>query len=46
VADGFCASRLGAGAAAGPGGPGVPFGTLPDGVAVTEILDRARLAPR
>jgi putative acyl-CoA dehydrogenase len=44
VADGFCASRLGA--AAGPGGPGVPFGTLPDGVAVTEILDRARLAPR
>jgi putative acyl-CoA dehydrogenase len=46
VADGFCASRLGAGAATGPGGPGVPFGTLPDGVAVTEILDRARLAPR
>jgi putative acyl-CoA dehydrogenase len=44
VADAFCASRLGAGAA--PGGPGVPFGTLPGGVAVGEILDRARLAPR
>ena len=44
VADSFCASRLSTGAA--PGGPGVPFGTLPDGVPVGEILDRARLAPR
>jgi putative acyl-CoA dehydrogenase len=44
VADSFCASRLGRGAA--PGGPGVPFGTLPGGVPVGEILDRARLVPR
>jgi putative acyl-CoA dehydrogenase len=44
VADAFCWSRLSATGA--PGGPGVPFGTLPDGVAVGEILDRARLAPR
>ena len=44
VADAFCASRLGTGAA--PGGPGVPFGTLPDGLPVGEILDRARLVPR
>ena len=46
VADAFCASRLGTGEGAGPGGPGVPFGTLPDGVPVGEILDRARLVPR
>jgi putative acyl-CoA dehydrogenase len=45
VADSFCASRLGTGDAA-PGGPGVPFGTLPDGIPVGEILDRARLVPR
>ncbi len=44
VADAFCASRLGTGA--GSLGPGVPFGLLPDGVAVGEILDRSRLAPR
>ena len=44
VADAFCASRLGT----APGatlGPGVPFGTLPAGAALGEILDRARLAP-
>ncbi len=46
VADAFCVSRLGSGAGTAPGGPGVPFGTLPHGVAVGEILDRARLAPR
>jgi putative acyl-CoA dehydrogenase len=46
VADSFCASRLGDGGRAAPGGPGVPFGTLPDGVPVGEILDRARLVPR
>jgi putative acyl-CoA dehydrogenase len=44
VADAFCASRLGGGAESL--GPGVPFGLLPDGVAVGEILDRSRLAPR
>jgi len=44
VADAFCASRLGSGA--GPAGPGVPFGLLPDRIAVEEILDRSRLAPR
>jgi putative acyl-CoA dehydrogenase len=42
VADAFCASRLDA----QPGlGPGVPFGTLAEGAALGEILDRARLAP-
>jgi putative acyl-CoA dehydrogenase len=44
VADSFVSSRLDA--AGAPGGPGVPFGTLPDGVPVGEILDRARLVPR
>jgi putative acyl-CoA dehydrogenase len=38
VADAFCASRLGPGA---PPGPGVPFGTLPDGLALDEVLGRA-----
>jgi putative acyl-CoA dehydrogenase len=42
VADAFCASRLDA---TGGLGPGVPFGTLPAGAALGEILDRARLAP-
>ena len=43
VADAFCASRLGSGSP-GPGGlsgPGVPYGTLPDGVANGAIIDRA-----
>jgi putative acyl-CoA dehydrogenase len=44
VADSFVSSRLDAPGA--PGGPCVPFGTLPDGVPVGEILDRARLVPR
>jgi putative acyl-CoA dehydrogenase len=38
VADAFCASRLEPGAASGPG---VPFGTLPDGLALDEVLGRA-----
>jgi putative acyl-CoA dehydrogenase len=48
VADSFCASRLGSGSPGplAPAGPGVPFGTLPDGIPVGEILDRARLVPR
>jgi putative acyl-CoA dehydrogenase len=38
VADAFCASRLEPGA---PLGPGVPFGTLPGGLALDAILGRA-----
>jgi putative acyl-CoA dehydrogenase len=41
VADAFCASRLDPEAAAGLGGPGGPFGTLPDGVALAEVLRRS-----
>jgi putative acyl-CoA dehydrogenase len=41
VADAFCASRLDPDAAAGLGGPGGPFGTLPDGVAVADVLRRS-----
>ena len=46
VADAFCASRLGS----GPGrealaGPGVPFGTLPGGLPVVDILGRATPVP-
>jgi len=43
VADAFCGSRLGPAAA---GGPGAPFGTLPDGLDVAAILDRARVSVR
>ena len=39
VADAFCASRAGTGPLAGPGGP---FGTLPDGLDLNPVLDRAR----
>jgi putative acyl-CoA dehydrogenase len=39
VADAFCASRLGS---AGPGGPGYAFGTLPDGLELPSVVDRAR----
>jgi putative acyl-CoA dehydrogenase len=39
VADAFCASRLGPGLPAGPGGP---FGTLPDGLDLDPVLDRTR----
>jgi putative acyl-CoA dehydrogenase len=38
VADAFCASRLGPGTLPGPG---VPFGTLPDGLATGDVLGRA-----
>jgi putative acyl-CoA dehydrogenase len=41
VADAFCASRLGWPAPGAPGGPGVPFGTLPAGVDLGAILGRA-----
>src|SRR5690349_18077696 len=40
LADAFCGSRLGPAAA---WGPGAPFGTLPDGVDVGAILERARV---
>ena len=39
VADGFCASRLGPQSL---GGPGAPFGTLPAGLDLAAIIDRAR----
>jgi putative acyl-CoA dehydrogenase len=42
VADGYCASRLGPQAL---GGPGAPFGTLPAGLDLTAITDRARAEP-
>jgi putative acyl-CoA dehydrogenase len=42
VADGYCASRLGPQA---PGGPGAPFGTLPAGLDLAAIVDRARAEP-
>ncbi len=41
VADAFCASRLGPGAT---GGPGAPFGTLPGGLDLGPVVDRARFA--
>jgi putative acyl-CoA dehydrogenase len=40
VADAFCASRASTGSAAA--GPGSPFGTLPDGLDLGPVLDRAR----
>ncbi len=44
VADAFCASRLGQGAAGGPAGPGLPFGMLPDGLDLAAILGRSRVS--
>jgi putative acyl-CoA dehydrogenase len=41
VAEAFCGSRLGSTAA---GGPGAPFGTLPDGLDEAAILERARVS--
>jgi len=41
VADAFCASRLDPEAAAGLGGPGGPFGTLPEGLALAGVLARS-----
>jgi putative acyl-CoA dehydrogenase len=47
VADAFCASRLGSSPAPGTlAGPGVPFGTLPDGLHLPDILGRATPVPR
>jgi len=43
VADAFCASRLGTEPA---GGPGVPFGTLPDGLDLDPVLGRAAVSVR
>jgi hypothetical protein len=43
VADAFCASRLDA--AAGGLGPGGPFGLLPDGLALRDILGRSAVRP-
>ncbi|HEV2450353.1 MAG TPA: DNA alkylation response protein, partial [Streptosporangiaceae bacterium] len=40
VADAFCASRLGPAAA---GGGGYAFGTLPGGLDLDPVLDRARV---
>jgi putative acyl-CoA dehydrogenase len=45
VADAFCASRLDADAAAGFGGPGGPFGTLPGHVALAPVLARSVPGP-
>jgi putative acyl-CoA dehydrogenase len=42
VADGYAVSRLGAQA---PGGPAAPFGTLPAGLDLAAIIDRARPGP-
>ena len=39
VADAFCASRLGSASA---GGPGYAFGTLPDGLELIPVVERAR----
>jgi putative acyl-CoA dehydrogenase len=41
VADAFCASRLDPEGAGGPAGPGSPFGTLPEGVALADVLRRS-----
>ncbi len=45
VADAFCASRLAPFSEVGLAGPGVPFGTLPDGLALADILGRAMPVP-
>ncbi len=42
VADAYCASRL---QRAVPAGPGAPFGTLPAGLDLAAIIDRARAEP-
>jgi putative acyl-CoA dehydrogenase len=43
VADAFCASRLGSEPSGGPGGP---FGALPDGLDLDPVLGRARVSGR
>ena len=46
VAEAFCASRLGSSPGAGTlAGPGVPFGTLPGGLALADVLGRATPVP-
>ncbi len=45
VADAFCASRLGSSGVGTLAGPGVPFGTLPDGLPLADILGRAAPVP-
>jgi putative acyl-CoA dehydrogenase len=42
VADAYCASRL---QRTAPAGPGAPFGTLPAGLDLAAIIDRARAEP-
>jgi putative acyl-CoA dehydrogenase len=42
VAGAYCASRL---QRAAPAGPGAPFGTLPAGLDLAAIIDRARAEP-
>jgi putative acyl-CoA dehydrogenase len=44
VADAFCASRLGPAAAGGPSSPGAPFGTLPDGLELGAVVERAHVS--
>jgi len=41
IFDAFCASRLEPAATAGPGGPGTPFGSLPDGADLAAIVARS-----
>jgi putative acyl-CoA dehydrogenase len=44
VSDAFCAARLDTG---GPGGPAAPFGSLPGGLALPEVIARSSVpAPR
>jgi putative acyl-CoA dehydrogenase len=44
VSEAFCASRLEPAARTGAGGPGAPFGMLPDGLDLPAVLDRSRVA--
>jgi putative acyl-CoA dehydrogenase len=44
VADAFCASRIGSPEL--PRGPGGAFGTLPDGLDLSPVLDRVRVSAR
>jgi putative acyl-CoA dehydrogenase len=44
VADAFCASRLGPAAAGGPSSPGAPFATLPDGLELGAVVERAHVS--
>jgi putative acyl-CoA dehydrogenase len=47
VSEAFCGSRLEAAAGGAVGGPGAPFGMLPDGLDLEAVLDRSRaVVPR